>query len=118
MTNSSEGPTPPEGLPDKLVADLNELTDEQLRKTIIHAKELLQSHEERDSPVEPKPGDNIIRVTKHEGYTEVVKEFSCAEGCRACPHGPYLYHVTEEPLPDGGTRTHWSFIGRVKNDEQ
>lgn len=117
MVDYSDGPTPPEGLPEQLVRDLEDLTPEELRKTIIHAQELLQFHEETDSPVKPKPGDDIIRVTEHEGYTEVVKQFSCADGCSACPHGPFLYHVTEEPLPDGGERVHWSFIGRVQADD-
>jgi hypothetical protein len=46
-----------------------------------------------------------------------VKQVYCPDGCEDCPHGPYLYHVTEEPLPDGDTRTHWSFIGEVRSEK-
>ena len=116
MIESAGGPTPPEGLPESLLGDLDELTSEQLRKTIIYARELLQASDEAGSPIEPKPGEEIIRVTEHGGYTEVVKRFRCANGCSDCPHGPYLYHVTEEPRPDGGTHTHWSLLGRVETD--
>ena len=118
MTDSSIGPTPPEGLPDHLISDLAELRPDELRKAIIHAQELLQFHKETEFPIEPEPGDDILRVTEHDGYTEVVKQVYCHEGCDDCPHGPFLYHVTEEPDPDGGTRTHWSFIGEANVDEE
>ncbi|WP_302081290.1 hypothetical protein [Salinibaculum rarum] len=117
MTDSSNGPTPPEGLPDQLVSDLAGLSPDELRKTIVHARELLQFHEESEFPVEPEPGDDILRVTEHDGYTEVVKQVHCNEGCENCPHGPFLYHVTKEPQPDGDTRTHWSFIGEARVEE-
>ncbi|WP_424005548.1 hypothetical protein ACOZ4I_19435 (plasmid) [Haloarcula salina] len=118
MTDSSDAPTPPEGIPDRVVAELNELTPDELRNTIIHAQELLQFQEESSSPIEPGPGEDIIRVTEHEGYTEVVKQYSCTEGCDDCPHGPYLYHVREEPRPEGGTHFHWTFLGKVVSDEE
>jgi hypothetical protein len=117
MTDDSEGVTPPEGLPDRIVDDLRDLSTKQLRTTIIHAQELLQAQGEHSSPVEPGPGENIIRTTEHEGYTEVVKEVTCADNCEDCPHGPYLYHVREEPSLEGGTKTHWTFIGEVNPDE-
>jgi len=113
MGDATDGPTPPEGLPDRLLSDLRGLTDEELRMAIIYAQELLQSHGEHAAGIEPGPGENIIRVDEHEGYTEVVKTTTCVEGCDNCPHGPYLYHVEEEPRPEGGTRTHWKFMGKV-----
>lgn len=116
MTDPSESPTPPEGLPPKLVKQLKNSTPEELRKAIVHAQELLHYHEETELPVDAEAGEDILRVTEHEGYTEVVKQYSCQEGCDDCPHGPYLYHVTEETLPNGTHETHWSFIGRVNAD--
>ena len=118
MTESPDGPTPPEGLPDDVAAELNRLTGEELRNAIIHAQELLQFREERPSPIVAGPGEDILRSTEHDGYTEVVKQITCADGCDDCPHGPYLYHVTEEPRPEGGTHEHWSFIGPVSADDE
>jgi len=109
----SEKPTPPEGLPSGLAEALAKQTPEELRNTIIHAQELLQFHHETDSPIEPGPGEDILQVTEHDGYTEVIKQYMCAEKCEDCPHGPYLYHVREEERPEGGTHLHWSFIGDV-----
>ena len=117
MVSSSDRPTPPEGLSAQIVSDLNELTPEELRKAIIYAQALVQSEGKQQSPVEPKPGDDIIRAVEHEGYTEVVKSVRCGDDCDDCPHGPYLYHVTEEPRPEGGEKPHWTFIGEVKSDE-
>ncbi|QWC19950.1 hypothetical protein [Halorubrum sp. 2020YC2] len=117
MTDSSEGPTPPEGLPSNVVDALTDCSPGALRKAIVHAQELLHYHGEAELPVTAEGNEDIIRVTEHEGYTEVVKEFRCADGCDDCPHGPYLYHVTEEPQPDGSRKVHWSFVGAVKGSE-
>lgn len=116
MTDTQGGPTPPDGLSEELVADIDDLTPEQLRTAIIYAQERLRAAEETPESIEPGPHEEILRVTDHGGYTEVVKQFDCAQGCSECPHGPYLYHVTEEPRPDGSHHTHWSFIGRVEPD--
>ncbi|KDS91683.1 hypothetical protein FK85_20650 [Halorubrum saccharovorum] len=118
MTDSSRTPEPPEGLSDQIVADLEGLSPKGLRKSIVFARELLQSHEATEFPIDPELGDGVLRVTEHEGYTAVVKQHFCEDGCDDCPHGPYLYHVTEETLPDGTRETHWSFIGRVNTDAE
>ena len=118
MTNSSADPTPPDGLSDDIVSDLNQLKPEELRKAIIHAQELLHVREQRDPLVEPAPGEDIISVTEHEGYTEVVKKEPCYEDCDDCPHGPYLYHVKEQETPYGESRTFWTLIGEVYTDEE
>jgi hypothetical protein len=117
MTGADDGPTPPEGLPDELVSSLRALDAEDLRKTIIHARELLNAEKESAPTVESKPGEDILEVTHHQGYTEVVKRVPCGEECSECPHGPYLYHVTEERLPDGDTELYWKFLGEVDDDE-
>jgi len=118
MANSSADPTPPAGLPDSLVSELDQLNPEELRKTIIHAQELLNVQEESQPLVEPAPGEDIIRVTEKQGYTEVVKKTLCYEDCEECPHGPYLYHVTEKALPKGGSKTYWTLIGEMYTDEE
>lgn len=118
MTDGSAEPTPPDGLPDAVATELADLSSEELRNAIVHAQELLRSRNERSSPVEPGAGEDVLRVTDREGYTEVVKRVTCADGCDKCPHGPYLYHVTEESRPDGRTHDHWSFIGPVAADAE
>lgn len=116
MPRDPEKPTPPEGLPEHLGSDLSNLNTAELHKAIIYAQELLNFRDEDPSPFEPNPGDDILRVTEHEGYTEVVKEVYCGEDCRDCPHGPYLYHVTQERHPDGTETPYWRFIGEVQAD--
>lgn len=117
MSPPSDGPTPPEGLPDVLTEELQGLNDEELRKAIIHAQELLMSGGSGGSTIEPKPGEDIIKVTEHERYTEVVKRVPCGEDCDECPHGPYLYHVSEEILSNGDTKLHWEFLGETYPEE-
>lgn len=117
MPTPSDGPTPPEGLPDDLVEKLRGLNNEGLQKTIIHAQELLMDEGGGPPEIEPQSGEDILRITEHEGYTEVVKKIPCGEGCDECPHGPYLYHVREETLPNGETELHWVFLGRTYPDD-
>lgn len=117
MGRDSTEPTPPEGLPEQLVSRLARLNADELRKTIIHAQELLQSREETGPRIEPNPGEDIVRVTEEDGYTEVVKRTPCGNDCDDCPHGPYLYHVAEERRLDGSETLHWKFIGKVRSDD-
>jgi hypothetical protein len=117
MSPEPDGPTPPEGLPEHVSDALADLDGHELRKAIVHAQELLRAAEETELPIEPGPGEDILRTTEHDEYTEVVKTVTCAEGCEDCPHGPYLYHVTEEPRPEGGEHTHWKFMGDVHEEE-
>jgi len=118
MAGPVDEPTPPEGVPTELAAELPRLTPEELRNTIIYAQELLRFHDETASPVEPGPGEDILRATERDGYTEVVKRAACVEGCDDCPHGPYLYHVKEESRPEGGTKGRWMFLGEIVPDEE
>ena len=104
MSSSENEPTPPGGVPNKMAAELPQLTPDELRNTVIYAQELLQFHDETASPVEPGPNEEILRATKRDDYTEVVKRTTCAEECDDCLHGPYLYHVKEETRPEGGTK--------------
>lgn len=113
MPGSTAGPTPPDGTPAAIANGLREASSEELRNTIIYAQELLINREEESFPVEPKTGEDILTVRETDGYTEVVKKIPCGEDCSDCPHGPYLYHVTEESLPTGESELHWKFLGQV-----
>ncbi|QZP39252.1 hypothetical protein [Halobaculum magnesiiphilum] len=112
MTNPADVPTPPADFPDDLAALLQQLSEHDLRETIIYAQELLQANNVPTEQIEPAPGEEIVEMTEHPGYTEVVKRQPCGQDCPDCPHGPYVYHVTRERHPDGTERFHWVFIGQ------
>lgn len=117
MSSSSDRPTRPDGLSAEIADALRDQTDEELRKTIIYAQELLNAHKERSFPIEPAPGEDIVDITEIGGHTQIVKKVPCGEDCGECPHGPYLYHVTEETLPNGDTELHWKFLGEVVSED-
>ncbi|WP_247731320.1 hypothetical protein [Halovivax limisalsi] len=118
MSSDPAEPTPPEGLPDELASTLHQLRPEELRRTIIHAQELLNYNHESPSPVEPKPGDDILSVTEHEGYTEVIKYVTETVNGTESRVGPFHYHVTEERHPDGTVKPYWKFIGDINLDDE
>lgn len=116
MTQSSESPSPPDRLPESVAGASNELTSEDLRRAIVHAQKLLRWRPDNPTQIAVHPGEDVLKVNERETHTEVVKTVPCGEDCPDCPHGPYLYHVTEENRPEGGSHTHWRFIGEVATD--
>lgn len=111
-------PSPPADLPEGVVSELQQLTAHELRETIVYAQELLQVSHAPTEQIVPSPGEEIVELTRHEGYTKVVKREPCGNDCEECPHGPYVYHVTRERRPDGEERYHWTFIGRLASEDQ
>ncbi|WP_247730828.1 hypothetical protein [Halovivax limisalsi] len=118
MSTDPAEPTPPEGLPEEIATALHQLRAEELRKTIIHAQELLNYDDENPSPVEPNPGDDILRIIEHDGYTEVVKYVTETVNGKQHRMGPFHYHVTEERHPDGSRKPYWKFIGEIDIDDE
>lgn len=118
MAPSPDAPAPPRDLPDEVATTLEELDIHDLRETIVYAQELLHARHEPTLQIEPRPGEEIVRMVDEESYTLVAKKQPCGAGCPDCPHGPYVYHVTPEEHPDGKTRLHWVCIGRETADSQ
>lgn len=116
MTQPSDSPSPPEDLPAEIASTLETLDIHDLRETIVYAQELLQARHESTLQIEPRPGEEIVRMVDHGSYTEVAKRQPCGNDCPDCPHGPYVYHVRPEKHSDGTTRLHWTCIGRQVSD--
>lgn len=117
MGQPEDIPTPPTDFSEEIASTLQQLSIHDLRETIIYAQELLQYHHEPTKQIEPAPGEEIVELTEHPGYTLVVKRQPCGNECEECPHGPYVYHVKRERHPDGKERFHWVLIGRKTSDE-
>ncbi|WP_224333208.1 hypothetical protein [Haloprofundus halobius] len=112
--SETQAPNPPENLPAAVAETLRTLSEQRLREAVIYGQELLQARQGPAPHIEPKPGEEFIRVEDREGYTQVVKRTPCGNDCEDCPHGPYVYHVTEEETPSGERRTRWALIGRAE----
>lgn len=110
---SDGDPTPPEDLPDDVAACLRSLDGHDLREAIVYARELLQARHEPFPDAEPGPGDEVVRVVEHEGYTEVHMRHRREDGTYGAV---YVYHVTIEPRREG-KRRHWSLIGRTEEGD-
>lgn len=102
-------------VPEELRERVDALDETEVRALVDYGRRRLRElHEPVSAHLEPQPGEEFVEVVERDAYTEVVKREPCAEGCPACPHGPYLYHVTEERHPDGTTRLHWASLGPVE----
>lgn len=110
MTEEPERPEPPVDLPTDLrnALEAHASDPHELRETIVYAQELLNALPEPGTTIEPREGEEIVRIEEHPGYTEVVKQFEGRDEA-------YLYHVIPEPQPDGDEHLHWSLIGRMSS---
>lgn len=115
MSGSTDPAEPPAGVPSDLADDLADLSDGQLRLVAEYIQDLLDSDQPVSARIEAQADEELVRVTEHDTYTAVVKRQNCDRNCDDCPHGPYLYHVTETRGPDGETELQWSYIGRVES---
>ena len=111
MTGDQPMPDPPTDMPEDLseaiqahAADVH-----TLHEAVLYAQELLHRHHADGLPIEPGPGEEIVRVRDHEGYLEVVKRLPGDDAA-------YLYHVEREPHPGGDDHLHWRLVGRVQSD--
>lgn len=112
MSSPENEPTLTEGVPDKVTAELPQLTPDELHNTVIHAQELLQFHDETASSVEPDPNEEILRATKRDGYTEVVKRTTCAEECANSPHGRISIMSKKRPGPKAERKSAGCFLAK------
>lgn len=109
----SESAVASDELPAGLVSRLQDLDEAELRAVIDYARSRISAiHPSVSDRLEAGPNEEFVTVEDRGSYTEVVKRQSCPDGCPDCPHGPYLYHVTEEQRPDGTSHLHWSYICR------
>lgn len=120
VDNSSESnPQLPPSVSSEFASELATLDADELRAVIAYAQSLLPSQPAPEELIEPQPGEEILEITEHEGFTTVLKEQPCVEGCDDCPHGPYLYRVRAEiHLEEDEPALHWSFLGRVTSEDE
>lgn len=117
MPSDSGTPARPGRVPDALLDALDDLDPDGLRAVHEYVEERLAYVSTSVSDrIEAGPGEEIVDVREHDGYTLVSKRIACESGCSDCPHGPYLYLVRAETRPDGDTSLHWSYVGRVRDD--
>jgi len=107
MTN---GPQPPEEVPDYVVEPLQRQDIESLRKVQSYLEDLVEVREqEPDLEEEIDESEEIVEKEESDGYTRVIKKVPCGKNCSGCPHGPYEYHVTWN-----GKSLDWEYKGKIE----
>ncbi|WP_157972416.1 hypothetical protein [Saliphagus sp. LR7] len=119
MTEKDTEPAPPGALPATVIEMVNQLDDKELQTLIDYAQERYEyAHPSLSDQIEAASGEEIVRIEEYPEYTLVVKRQPCGKDCDECPHGPFLYHVQEEPRFEGGTRLRWRYLGEVNETDQ
>lgn len=105
---------PPEDVPKNVVRELEKSSDSQLRETIHFAQRLLGEFPTLTEAIEPREGEELVRVDDREGYTHVIVERPEASGEA---RGPFAYRVRWEPEIEGDEgKYRWHYLGRVNLD--
>ncbi|WP_115863026.1 hypothetical protein [Halorussus litoreus] len=114
MTSSDTNP--PENVPERVIAGLEDSSDGQLRDIIHYAQQLLREHPPLTDAIESRRGEELVRVEDHDGYTIVVVERPDETGQA---RGPFAYRVNWEPEIDGGNgKYRWHYLGKVYDDSE
>lgn len=96
-------------LPERIVAELDRCSDEQLKQVVRYAQRRLERRHDPSTEIEPRhENEEIVSIEEKDGYTLVVVEEEDGFDERIS------YHVRYEPDPDGeGGRYHWRYLGPV-----
>jgi hypothetical protein len=115
---------PPDHVPTEVAEALEASDDRQLREIVHYAQRLLREqrpvtdaaeHRSVADAIEPREGEELVRVDDHGGYASVVVERPDQTGEA---RGPFAYRVQWEPDVDGeGGSYYWHYLGRVAGAE-
>jgi len=107
-------PSPPEDIPEELIAVLRSSNNSQLRDIVNYAQQLLHDHPPITDAIESRHREELVHVDDHGGYTIAIVERPDETGEA---RGPYAYRVKWEPyINDEGGRYRWHYLGRVYGD--
>ncbi|WP_267164359.1 hypothetical protein [Halovenus salina] len=105
---------PPDDLPEDITEMLEASSDSQLRDIIHYAQRLPGEHPPLTDAIEPREGEEILRIDDHDVYTSVIVERPDETGSA---RGPFAYRVKWEPEIEGdGGHYWWHYLGRVDID--
>lgn len=108
---------PPADVPDVVVTELRESTDSQLREIIHYAQQLLDEDPLHTDAIEPRAGEELVRVEDHDAYTIAVVRRPDETGEA---QGPFTYRLKWIPSvgeeEDG--KYEWHYLGRTDPDSE
>jgi len=111
MTSSQN---PPDDIPAEVTAVLRDSNDSQLRDIIEYAQQLLRARPPLTDTIEPRAGEEVVRMEDHGAYTLVVVEHPAETGDA---RGPFAYMVRWEPGADTENgKYRWHYLGKVYDD--
>lgn len=112
MTDSKEKVEPPDDLPELLITELEQSSDEQLRTIIHYAQDLLRQRKGKTQEIEPREGEEIIRKDDHGSYTLVIVKNTQPP---KSDQGLFAYRVQYEYGPENEEgRYRWHYLGPVE----
>lgn len=115
MSNSDDGRSPSEQLPDTLVEQLDTLEPPELRAVHKYAEQLLEeAHPPIEKQIREEAKGDVLAI-EEEGVYKLVKMRSLDTGGSDGDSSPVsLYHVRRERHLDGEETLNWSFLGDMK----
>ena len=113
---SEPNPQPPEHISEEFVTELRESNDRQLREIIHYAQQLLEEHSPEAEAIEPREGEEIVRIDDQGDHTTVIVKRPDESGEA---RGPFAYLVQHEPdVESENGKYKWHYLGRVTDNKE
>lgn len=108
---SDSDPQPPDYISEQFAAELRESSDSQLRSIIHYAQQLLEEHSPEAEAIEPREGEEIVRIDEQGDHTMVIVKRPDESGEA---QGPFAYIVQKQPDIEGeNDKYKWHYLGRA-----
>ncbi|MFA9418143.1 hypothetical protein [Natrinema sp. HArc-T2] len=115
MSNSDDGRSPTEQLPDALVEQLDTLEPPELHAVHEYAEQLLEeAHPPLEQQIREEAKGDVLSIEDEGVYTLVRMRSPDTDDSDGDSSLVSLYHVTRERHPDGEETLNWSFIGDLR----
>lgn len=104
----------PEDVPEEVTTALEGSNDRQIRAINHYTQQLLREHPPLTDAIEPRKGEELVRMDDRGEYTIVVVERPDATGEA---RGPFAYRVKWTPnIDEEGGQYRWHYLGKVSGD--
>lgn len=99
-----------ENVPSDVVDILEASSEQELHAIIDYAQQLLRNRQEPTPTLEARPGEELVQVHDHDGYTVAIVRRTGED----TDSGPFAYLVRDEVEPATGNQAfHWHYLGRI-----
>lgn len=119
MSISTDGPTPPDDLPETATRAIDSLDLSELKSALSCIERRIDGiRPPIEAEIEATAAGEVLDIETHSAYTLVRKHPPDPDGSGVDTGRVSLYHVRREQQMDGSESLRWAYLGDVHDSEQ